>query len=138
MSVSFDFVHQCCLHLTAVGSAFAVITFGATCVFAFATAWSLTLYSTGKVVGRLQYFGFPPYCYPSYRVSTISLAGLFPAEHFQPSLDIQRCVNLSIHTASIRRTLLPFLVSNGQTVLVLTQKCSESTVLPAFYDLSTF
>lgn len=32
-------------------------------------------YPCGKCVGRLQHLGFPPCCYPSYRVLTFTLVG---------------------------------------------------------------
>ncbi|WP_264338471.1 hypothetical protein [Wolbachia endosymbiont (group A) of Cheilosia soror] len=43
--------------------------------------------SYDNVVGRLQHFGFPPCCYPSYRIPTFILVGLFPTEQYSPSLD---------------------------------------------------
>ncbi len=43
--------------------------------------------SYDNVVGRLQHFGFPPCCYPSYRIPTFILVGLSPTEQYSPSLD---------------------------------------------------
>ncbi|WP_434732182.1 hypothetical protein [Wolbachia endosymbiont of Zygogramma bicolorata] len=43
--------------------------------------------SYDNVVGRLQHFGFPPCCYPSYRIPTFILVGLSPTEQYLPSLD---------------------------------------------------
>ncbi|GBN28905.1 hypothetical protein AVEN_68665-1, partial [Araneus ventricosus] len=34
--------------------------------------------SFDNAVGRLQHFGFPPYCYPSYRTTTLILVGWLP------------------------------------------------------------
>ncbi|GFU18012.1 hypothetical protein NPIL_689541, partial [Nephila pilipes] len=42
---------------------------------------SNSLLSFGNIVGRLQHFGFPPHCYPSYRTPTFILVGFTPTEH---------------------------------------------------------
>ncbi len=56
--------------------------------------------SYDNVVGRLQHFGFPPCCYPSYRIPTFILVGLSPTEQYSPSLDAlgtEKNKNILIH-----------------------------------------
>ncbi|WP_264338858.1 hypothetical protein [Wolbachia endosymbiont (group A) of Cheilosia soror] len=60
--------------------------------------------SYDNVVGRLQHFGFPPCCYPSYRIPTFILVGLSPTEQYSPSLD-------ALDTS---KTLKVAIVKNGQ------------------------
>ncbi|WP_264338813.1 hypothetical protein [Wolbachia endosymbiont (group A) of Cheilosia soror] len=67
--------------------------------------------SYDNVVGRLQHFGFPPCCYPSYRIPTFILVGLFPTEQYSPSLDALGNIKYSQETTvkstnSMRRYLV--------------------------------
>ncbi|WP_264338233.1 hypothetical protein [Wolbachia endosymbiont (group A) of Cheilosia soror] len=62
--------------------------------------------SYDNVVGRLQHFGFPPCCYPSYRIPTFILVGLFPTEQYSPSLDALGIENFLGQKPSLIRRLL--------------------------------
>ncbi|WP_434732600.1 hypothetical protein [Wolbachia endosymbiont of Zygogramma bicolorata] len=53
--------------------------------------------SYDNVVGRLQHFGFPPCCYPSYRIPTFILVGLSPTEQYLPSLDALGSEKVTVH-----------------------------------------
>ena len=75
------FVCSSCLRPTDAGSASGASTFrGHLCVH---SRYGLVTRSHpfDGFVNRLQDFGFPPPCYPSYRVLAFTLAGLTPAEH---------------------------------------------------------
>ena len=58
-----------------------LLTCGATCAFACATAWTLAPIPQMRLVERLQKVGFPPPCSPSYRALAFPLVGFSPTEH---------------------------------------------------------
>ena len=74
------FVCSSCLRPTDAGSASGASNFrGHLCVHSRYGLVTRSLPSDG-CVNRLQDFGFPPPCYPSYRALALTLTGLTPAE----------------------------------------------------------
>ena len=67
--------------LTVAGSAFEATHFRSHLCVHFHYGLIIRSCPFDKGVGRLQHLGFPPCCYPSYRVPTLTLAGFSPAEY---------------------------------------------------------
>ncbi|MBA8769755.1 hypothetical protein HCR16_00970 [Wolbachia pipientis] len=90
--------------------------------------------SYDNVVGRLQHFGFPPCCYPSYRIPTFILVGLSPTEQYSPSLDPLGYLKNRLEIAHTRhRSPVNFLVHIFSTLISYSIKSKKPSISYTFF-----
>ena len=81
LAVSVSFSQPCCLRPYVADSTFGFTLFRGHIHVHFHYGPMTRVFPKETLVDRLQDFGFPPPCYPSYEALTITSAGLTPAEH---------------------------------------------------------